>query len=847
MFKLQFQATQVPQSKKTTLTIALIPEDVGKPTVRLEKAAVQDGICSWKNPVYETVKLVKDLKTGKINEKIYHFIVSTGSSKAGFLGEVSIDFGDFADATLPSTVSLPLSSSNSAPILHVTIQNMQRVSDQRDEDRHQTVTSQGMSLNNQMGNYNIDANGNLTLTDDSELNITASQNTQQNGSSETISRQNSIPENGTAAMVMTQSRQHRRSNTDWSVDSASDGSLADLTYSPQDNFTRERLQETSDDPFEQLKNENAMLMRQAEVAALELQSLRKLIVKETKKGQDLSRQVGSLKEEKYALKTEYEKLKSFKRTEEDSWLLLEEIRKNLDYEKELNACLQLQIQEQQVSEKLVKENEDRKEINSLKEQITELYGEIELYKKEKEELEMHIEQLSVNYDNLRKEKHDLSLKLDQNECSSSLITIKELETQVEILETEMKSKTQNFSESLNTIKDFETQVKSLETELEKQAERFEDDLEAMTQNKIKQEQRAIRAEESLRKTRWKNAVSAEQLQEEFKKLSVEMTSKLDENEKLATKEMAEANELRLQKSVLEEMVQKANEELGFIEDRYRIQLRELSNQIDMKEKQMEAVYAENETLKSRIERLRAEKNEISEKAKQREILRDEMEQTKTLIVKKEIIVGTLSAEMEKLRTQTNELKHNLFEEELEKENLKNQVTQLKGNLQKKEDEIISMEKRVMTSRNNKSSSLPCDSEEVANLQKKLRLLEEQIRLKEVAMENSTNSFLKKEKDLNIKIKDLQNSMEKLSQSRRRVETSSEKEKKTPTSNIREECNLKELLTEVALLRERNKSMEGELKEMQERYSEISLKFAEVEGERQQLVMTVRNLKNGKKN
>lgn len=41
-------------------------------------------------------------------------------------------------------------------------------------------------------------------------------------------------------------------------------------------------------------------------------------------------------------------------------------------------------------------------------------------------------------------------------------------------------------------------------------------------------------------------------------------------------------------------------------------------------------------------------------------------------------------------------------------------------------------------------------------------------------------------------------------------------------------------------------MESELKEMQERYSEISLKFAEVEGERQKLVMTVRNLKNARK-
>ena len=51
---------------------------------------------------------------------------------------------------------------------------------------------------------------------------------------------------------------------------------------------------------------------------------------------------------------------------------------------------------------------------------------------------------------------------------------------------------------------------------------------------------------------------------------------------------------------------------------------------------------------------------------------------------------------------------------------------------------------------------------------------------------------------------------------------------------------------MVLLKEKNNAMEIELNEMQERYSEISLKFAEVEGERQQLIMRVRNLKNAKK-
>lgn len=65
--------------------------------------------------------------------------------------------------------------------------------------------------------------------------------------------------------------------------------------------------------------------------------------------------------------------------------------------------------------------------------------------------------------------------------------------------------------------------------------------------------------------------------------------------------------------------------------------------------------------------------------------------------------------------------------------------------------------------------------------------------------------------------------------------------------VQSEDNCNDLRAELAVLSERNKLMEQELKEMEERYSEISLRFAEVEGERQQLVMTVRNLKNSRKN
>lgn len=65
-------------------------------------------------------------------------------------------------------------------------------------------------------------------------------------------------------------------------------------------------------------------------------------------------------------------------------------------------------------------------------------------------------------------------------------------------------------------------------------------------------------------------------------------------------------------------------------------------------------------------------------------------------------------------------------------------------------------------------------------------------------------------------------------------------------NKGDDGRLSDVLTELSSLKEKDISMKTELKELQERYSEMSLKFAEVEGERQKLVMTVRSLKNARK-
>lgn len=130
------------------MVVSLVPLDVGKPSLKSDKAEVVNGECQWLKPVFETARLVQDSKSMKFNEKFYQFLVSSpvrrdshcvfqalifkfiidliqifiqGSTKAGLLGETSINLADYAQVFKPYSVSLPLKGSNSGAILHVSI------------------------------------------------------------------------------------------------------------------------------------------------------------------------------------------------------------------------------------------------------------------------------------------------------------------------------------------------------------------------------------------------------------------------------------------------------------------------------------------------------------------------------------------------------------------------------------------------------------------------------------------------------------------------------------------------------------------------------------------------------
>ncbi|XP_073052010.1 uncharacterized protein [Primulina eburnea] len=1023
VFKLQFHAAQVVGDE---LMVSLIPGDTGKPTAKSDKAVVRDGRCLWENPVYETVKFNRDPKSGKIHERKYYFAVGTGQPKAGLVGEASIDFSSYAEANKVTLVSLPLEKSHLEAILHVSIQRIQESIEQRDLEESENVimNSKDHSLRAQFVNNDTDGTKKEDLFEDvhftpdnnqsfetkrnrkasSESDVTLSSSESSSGIDmpwETQIKNHSIHcGNGESVSSRSQGAKsdgmkgiyevHHRSQWDWIGNSALEASTDDSSGTPRETSVRQHS-ESPLDVIENLKTEVAALSRQAEMSELELQTLRKQIVKESKRGQDLSREIVFLKEGNSALKEECERLEAFHRQShlnfkgEDSRTLVKELRQELNHAKELNVNLRIQLQktqesnaelilavqdldemlekknqeisslsngslalidtkkkscdsvvetddeEQKALEELVNDHSGSKEVYLLEQQMVDLRGEIEIFRRDKDELELQMEQIALDYEILKQENHEISYRLEQSqiqeqlkiqyECSSSYTTACELESQIEKLENELKIRSKEFTDSLVTISELEARAKVLEEELEKQALGFEDDLEALMCSKVEQEQRAIRAEETLRKTRWQNAHTAERLQDEFRRLSLKMASTFEANEKLAIKSLAEANELRLEKIHLEEMLENASEEHKSIKDHYEARLHQLSSNMALMEQQKthateteKLLSEEILTIKEELEQMRKSTNEMellmergyNERAEleisvklvknEAEELQKELNKMRCLLDRKEMIDASLQSDLDTLQSHYNELTHILSNDELKNEKLKEQVMQLQNDLKKREDALKSMEKKTkdINNRGNNSATLPCGNKDVANLKERIKLLEGQIVLKETALETMSNLFLEREKDLRNEIQELEERLEVFKQSSALLLENAVEKVVAPEENVAENSASKpestksdeklskkfnssndsamssmngedpnlssavlkdsksttgdvyEKRNEMALLMEKNRLMEEDLKEMQGRYSEISLKFAEVEGERQQLVMRLRNLKNAKK-
>lgn len=310
--------------------------------------------------------------------------------------------------------------------------------------------------------------------------------------------------------------------------------------------------------------------------------------------------------------------KLFQLEEKNNWLL-----KRIS---QLEAQLRNYIEKDEVhlsedlSEK-VRKSECR--INSgleLEERIFELSAEAEDYKRAWDSLSKEKEQLEYEYEALI---HELEERASYLEFSE-----KQLQEQLHSLRDE-------HAVSLCSISTLESKVEKLQREFDEQEARFAADRNDMVLSKTELEQRANRAEAAWKKTRWNNACIVEQLQKELERLSLQISSTFDANEKLATQAFAEASQLHIQKnelldqlSFMQESLRKADAEIALIRKQCDEKVQELLMQLNMSKKHEEELLSKLQNTSNELEnRLENETNYIT---------RDEEVSLKILMLEREI-------------------------------------------------------------------------------------------------------------------------------------------------------------------------------------------------------------------
>ncbi|GAB2255754.1 hypothetical protein Droror1_Dr00009532 [Drosera rotundifolia] len=742
VFRLEFQATQVTDSG-SWLTISVIPGDVGQATARLGKALVQDGACKWENPIYETVKLMRESKTGKVQEKIYHFVLGTGSPRKGLLGEASVNLADYTESVSPVSLSLQVKGSSSSAVLHVSIQNVQGADDSREvhENWEQPMKPRSRTLRSQMNDTTLDGSnhGNSIEDDKSTRNMVASTTMQLTRLDEIIAPKSQIVDHGSAVFppslrqnLPPQSKMpeapigKRHATERRKIEAQSlQGPKQPKHKNNNETSWKESEHTSSDTSVEQLKRHIFTLKREGEVAGLELESLRRQIAKENKKTKELLRKISSLTEERNALKIQCE----------TSQLCHNSMNDNGEANNEATI---LREKIRNLQDELERQKEDRKQQDTRITELTSLTEDYKISEQKYYDLKFEFQQTQE------------LLTKTENECASHLGILEDQDVKIERLEKLLRKQEDKYLEALETVDTLETQVKTLQDELEKQANEFEADCRDMAQAKFEQEQKTLNLEVDLKQTKLNSATAAKELQEEFGKLSEELESKFDENEKLTVEAQREASDLRHQITAMAEELQKANNELLSIKDDYGIKERKLSDQLIAQKNEFDQLLQkledectelkvskqnteenygillmENENLIIDVQRLIERDNHLSEQLEQIEDLRSQMEQMKTtfdevnkhleITVKerddlerkcasmqmeaqqaqeklnemklsqynKEVAAECLQSELEIHGHQQGDRKNNMPEEKLDCEKLRKKVMPRRGELQKR--------------------------------------------------------------------------------------------------------------------------------------------------------------------
>ncbi|XP_071737738.1 uncharacterized protein [Rutidosis leptorrhynchoides] len=308
VFRLQFHATNIPQNGWEKLFVCFIPTESGKIIAKTSKANVRNGTCKWADPIYETTRLVIDSRNKRYDDKLYNLIVGMGTSHASILGETIINLADFADASDPFVVSLPLHGSEYGTILHVTVQLLTGKTGFREfEQQFDRGLQSSSNLNRDEESSFPASSSELQLCDDNRNKEFSDTTIEYNGS---CNASNSYYADNHDSSGKHESRNsngpdHEGRNLDLSVNNG-------LAIAREENRTLRGSLEMAESLIFELKQELITLHSHANEMSMETGKITDHLTNEISSSQKLEREIRMLRSDCSKFKDELEQLKEIK-------------------------------------------------------------------------------------------------------------------------------------------------------------------------------------------------------------------------------------------------------------------------------------------------------------------------------------------------------------------------------------------------------------------------------------------------------------------------------------------------------------------------------------------------------
>ncbi|KAK4435877.1 hypothetical protein Salat_0751300 [Sesamum alatum] len=369
----KIQALQVPKGWDK-LYISLVSSESGKTIRKSGKGSVKNGTCQW------TETLSESICTSDVDGD-YHlkFIVSTGSSKSGILGETTLNLAAFLSSESPTLVSLPLKKCSYGTILQVEVRCLTPKTNLRDEkwkevNAHKDENTDNDNVENQSqvsdstvtkstescsgGNFGCSSRPrelgsretsfsasvscySFDSMDDSVGRQSFSSQSERNGTNNVFGRQDSIESNDSSSYCSYSPHGPVRSVR------SLQGPSARENQSKQHGGSLKAFKEDYDAIVQELEAEARMWEQNAKKMAVDMESLRKELSDQKLSTINLNTELADSRSESQKLTEEIERLKSLLETETSS--IQKELQDEIRSQKEANEDLSLQLKKTQES------------------------------------------------------------------------------------------------------------------------------------------------------------------------------------------------------------------------------------------------------------------------------------------------------------------------------------------------------------------------------------------------------------------------------------------------------------------------------------------------------------------